>query len=365
VVTFRFYVVSTVAFFLALAVGVLVGSVLDGRIADGLQDRLERVETSLDETVAAIDQKNVEIDQLERYIEASAPYAVEGRLEATSTVVVAEPGLDAAPVEDLVRRLREAGSRVEGIVWLESRWELSDEQDLAAAAELAGVDSDDPAEVRAALWELVLAPEEAESGPNSTTTTTGEVPPGDQPAGAGPATTGPTTTGPTTTGPATTGPATTAPTTTAADVAAAPVFDRAPLSELAQAGLVRLQRTDGETESPGGELLLVAATGAASSLADPGAATTELVRRAAAAGVSSVLAEVAVLPEDGSEPERGRLVTEALETGPATFSTVDDLELIAGRVAVVLALAELRDGNVGRYGFGPDVDGVLPPWPGP
>lgn len=351
-VTFRFYVVSTVAFFLALAVGVLVGSVLDGRIADGLQDRLERVETSLDETVAAIDQKNVEIDQLERYIEASAPYAVEGRLEATSTVVVAEPGLDAAPVEDLVRRLREAGSRVEGIVWLESRWELSDEQDLAAAAELAGIDSDDPVEVRAALWELLLAPEEAESAPNSTTTT-GEVPPGDQPPGAGPATTAPTTTAP----------ATTAPTTT--DVAAAPVFDRAPLSELAQAGLVRLQRTDGETDAPGGELLLVAATGAASSLADPGAATTELVRRSSAAGVASVLAEVTVLPEDGSEPERGRLVTESLETGPATFSTVDDLELIAGRVAVVLALAELREGNVGRYGFGPDVDGVLPPWPGP
>lgn len=354
-VTFRFYVVSTVAFFLALAVGVLVGSVLDGRIADGLQDRLERVETSLDETVAAIDQKNVEIDQLQRYIEASAPYAVDGRLEATSTVVVAEPGLDAAPVEDLVRRLREAGSRVEGIVWLESRWELSDEQDLAAAAELAGVDSDDPAEVRAALWELLLAPEETESAPNSTTTTTGEVPAGDQPPGAGPATTAPTTTAP----------ATTAPTTTAADGASAPVFDRAPLSELAQAGLVRLQRTDGETEAPGGELLLVAATGAASSLADPGAATTELVRQAAAAGVASVLAEVAVLPEDGSEPERGRLVTEALETGPATFSTVDDLELLAGRVAVVLALAEVRDGTVGRYGFGPDVDGVLPPWPGP
>lgn len=349
-VTFRFYVVSTVAFFLALAVGVLVGSVLDGRIADGLQDRLERVETSLDETVAAIDQKNVEIDQLERYIEASAPYAVEGRLEATSTVVVAEPGLDASSVEDLVRRLREAGSRVEGIVWLESRWELSDEQDLAAAAELVGIDSDDPVEVRAALWDLLLAPEEAEPAPISTTTTTGEVPAGDQPPGAVPTTAVP---------------SMAVPTTTAVDVVTAPLFDRVPLSELAQAGLVRLQRTDGETEAPGGDLLMVAATGAASSLTDPGAATTELVRRSSAAGVASVLAELAVLPEDGSEPERGRLVTEALETGPATFSTVDDLELIAGRVAVVLALAELREGNVGRYGFGPDVDGVLPPWPGP
>ena len=80
-VTFRFYVVSTVAFFLALAVGVLVGSVLDGRIADGLQDRLDGVEASLDETVAAMDAKNVQIDELERYIEASAPFAVQGELD--------------------------------------------------------------------------------------------------------------------------------------------------------------------------------------------------------------------------------------------------------------------------------------------
>ncbi len=55
----------------------------------------------------------------------------------------------------------------------------------------------------------------------------------------------------------------------------------------------------------------------------------------------------------------------ALEDGAVAFSTVHDLELIAGRVATVLALSDVRDGTVGRYGYGPDVDAVLPAWQGP
>ena len=152
-VTFRFYVVSTVAFFLALAVGVVVGSVLDGRIADSLQDRLGNVERSLDETVALMDDKNVEIDEMQRYIESSAAFAVQGRLEESTTMVVAESGLDAGAVEDLVRRLREAGSRVEGIVWLEQRWDLDDPADREAVDALLTepADGSDAADLREAL----------------------------------------------------------------------------------------------------------------------------------------------------------------------------------------------------------------------
>lgn len=308
-VTFRFYVVSLVAFFLALAVGVLVGSVLDGRIADGLQARLASVERSLDETVALIDAKNVEIEQFERYVEASAPYAVQDRLASTSAVVVAEDGVDAGAVEDLVLRLRQAGSEVAGIVWLEARWDLLEADDLAAAAELTGTDSEDPAEIRAALWDQLLVAATPE--PESTTTV-------------------------------------------------AP-----PLSGAIEAGLVRFQRIDGESGTQGGEPLVVAVTGTASALSDPGAVTAELVGRSSAAGVRTVLAEVGEPPEEGAPVERGLLVAEALAEGPVEFSTVDNMELIAGRVAVVLALADLTEGDVGRFGYGPDVDGVLPPWPGP
>ena len=41
-------------------------------------------------------------------------------------------------------------------------------------------------------------------------------------------------------------------------------------------------------------------------------------------------------------------------------ATIDDLELVQGRLAAVLALADVVDGVVGHYGYGPDVDGAAP-----
>lgn len=350
-VTFRFYVVSTVAFFLALAVGVVVGSVLDGRIADELQNRLDGVEASLDETVAAIDAKNVQIDELERYIDASAPYTVQSRLDATSTLVVAETGIDDAAVADLVLRLRQAGSAVEGIVWLEPRWDLAEPDDLSAAATLAGVTSTDPATVRAALAQR-LVQGSGDGGTSEATTTTTAVPTTETVPGA--------------TAPSTEAPSSVAPSTTTTEVPPVALrFDAAPLSELADAGLVRLQGIDADQLAEGGELLFVAATGTDSTLAEPGEAAIELVRVASEAGVPAVLAEVTAAPAEGETAQRGTLIAGAFESGPVGFSTVDDLELIAGRVATVLALDVLRDGTVGRFGYGPDVDGILPAWQGP
>jgi hypothetical protein len=372
VVTFRFYVVSIVAFFLALAVGVVLGSVLDERIADSLQDRLDGVEASLDETVAAIDDKNAEIERLERYIEASAPFAVQGRLRGTAGLVVAEAGIDGAAVEDQVRRLRDAGSRVEGIVWLEPRWDLGDDADREAAAELVGLEPDAAREdIQAALREQLLGlasgssgeGEEQQSDAPTTTDAPATTEPAAEPSLPDPGPGEPVPTEASTTEPSTTEPATTEPTTT--EVAAPLVFDSAELRALVDAGLIRLQNVDGDVGEDAGELVLVAATGPGSTLARPGAASVALVRSAAERELPSVLAEVPARPDEGEQVERGTIIAAALESGPVGFSTVDDLDLIAGRVATALALAEGRDGRVGRYGYGPDVDGVLPPWQGP
>jgi hypothetical protein len=349
VVTFRFYVVSTAAFFLALAVGVVVGSVLDGRIADSLQDRLNRVETSLDDTVSSIDDKNAEIEELERYAEASAPFAVAGRLEATSSLVVAEDGTDTAAVEDLVRRLREAGSLVEGIVWMEPRWALGEREDETAVARIADVEDGDADELRSAAWAQVLgAGEAAEPDGDAEGTTTSQPPSGATTPGGGPATSEQ--------------PATT---TTLVRPAAPARFGDGPLEQLAEAGVLRLQAMDGGAGVEGGDLVVVAVTSTASALTRPGEAAAELVRAAADAEVPAVLAEVQVPAEEGEEVERGRLVRAAVQAGQVGFSTVDHLDLVAGRVATALALSDLREGNAGRYGFGPDVDGVLPQWQGP
>ncbi len=79
-------------------------------------------------------------------------------------------------------------------------------------------------------------------------------------------------------------------------------------------------------------------------------------------GVPTVLAEA--LPGDGVEEDRGAVISSAAGAA-GTYSTVDDLDLTVGRVATVLALSDARDGIIGRYGLGSDVDGILPRWQGP
>ncbi len=346
-VTFRFYLVSVVAFFLALAVGVVVGSVLDGRIADSLQDRLDRVETSLDETVAAMDDKNREIDELDAYVDASAPYAVQGELLETTSLVVAEPGVDTGTVEDLVTRLRQAGSRVDGIVWLESSWQLEDREQVELLAAIAGAGESTPEAVRRAFWAALLDPTEPgsegsdEPGDAATTTTV-----------EGPGTTvgDPTTT--------------LAPTTTEAPEDPADVFAHPMLANAEEAGLLRLQRIDGGDDVAGGEVVVAVVTGTGSSLDTPGEAAIEVAEQAALAGRAATLAEIFVSPPADPD-ERGELLSSLLHDGPLTFSTVDDLDRLPGRVATVLAIAQARDDVFGRFGIGSEADAVLPPWQAP
>lgn len=336
-VTFRFYLVSVVAFFLALAVGVVVGSVLDGRIADSLQDRLDRVETSLDETVAAMDEKNREIDDLERFAEAVAPFAVDDELSDTTSLVVVEPGVDAAPVEDLVARLRQSGSRVDGIVWLEPTWHEAEGDELKALTALAGSTGSTPSAVRRSFWAALFdTPSDTPSGSgegtgdDGTTTTVSEPLGGDTGASLG--------------------------------SPALDLFTSGLLAEAEAAGFVRLQRIDGTVPDGGGDLVVVAVTGTDSTARPAAAPSIEVAESAAAAGMAATVADVHVVDP---EVERGALVDGRLSDGSLTFSTVDDLDMVAGRVAVVLALSQARDGTFGRYGYGPDVDGVLPAWQGP
>ncbi len=356
-VTFRFYLVSVVAFFLALAVGVVVGSVLDGRIADSLQDRLDRVETSLDETVAAMDDKNREIDDLERYVEASAPFTVQGELAETTSLVVVEPGIDKGPVEDLVTRLRQAGSRVDGIVWLEPSWQLAEREQVEALAAIAGAQGSTPDAVRRSFWGALLdrtpaTGSETETPADPTTTAPeGTTPPdgADQPADQQ------TTEAPTTVAPTTEAPE---PDDTA-DVFAHPL-----LTEAEQAGLLRLQRLDGGEGVAGGELVVAVVTGTDSRFDTPGAAAIEVAEEAAAAERPTTLAEVFTLPQAESD-RRGELLDELIADGPLTFSTVDDLDRLAGRVATALALADAREQVFGRFGYGSEADAVLPAWQEP
>jgi hypothetical protein len=63
-----------------------------------------------------------------------------------------------------------------------------------------------------------------------------------------------------------------------------------------------------------------------------------------------------------ADPGRGVFVGRVRDESPLRerISTVDDLELFAGRAAVVLALHGTSDGTAGHYGIGDGADALLP-----
>lgn len=346
-VTFRFYVVSIVAFFLALAVGLVIGSVLDEGLFNSMADRLEGVERNLDETVASIDDKNRQISELERYVDGSASFAVASQLAETTSMLVIEPGVPAEPVEDLARRLREAGSQVAGLIWLEPRWDLTEDVDADDLRRVAGLPDAPEGRLRSQVWEAVLAEAVGvDDGPTGTNGANG--------ANGATSSTSPT--------------SSTLPTTTVAPVdpqdgdQPVDVFELPLLQALEDEGFLRLAPLDGPDLSEGGELLLVSVASASSELEDPGSAAAGLAGVAASADVPTVLAESATA--DGVAT-RGTITREAIGSALGRFSTVDHLDLLQGRVATVLALADGRSDIIGSYGYGEDVDGVLPRWQGP
>jgi len=108
----------------------------------------------------------------------------------------------------------------------------------------------------------------------------------------------------------------------------------------ADARVLLIDGTDSKTEMNG--------------MVDPAA------RAFVASDVPLVVAEVFRAQDDG--PDRGIRLGAVREDDDLRqiVSTVDDLELAEGRVTAVLALADLGRGVVGQYGYGAGADRSLP-----
>lgn len=327
-VSFRFYVVATVALFLALAIGIVIGSALNETIVSSLKESTARVEANLDESVAAMEKRKREIDQLDRFIDGVAPYAVDGRLADTTALVIADPAASEAQVDELVSLLQTADSDVDGVAWLTEKWALEKPSDRRLLSEITATpDSGAPAARRAAGWGAVLdqilgaTPAEGASGADPAVTTTSVA----------------------------------SPPTTVADL-----LELSILAELRDGGFVKLDQGDSAAGGPRGEVLLVVVTAAESQLGDAGGVAVEAATAAREAGVPTVVAE-SYDPAD-KLGDRATTLTTLRDSSPEGISTVDDLDLVAGRVGTVLALVDLMSGRSGHYGYGPGADRVLPEW---
>jgi hypothetical protein len=312
-INFRFHVVSIVAVFLALALGVVMGStVVDRAIVSSLRNRIDRVERHADQQQAENDALRAELGQRDAGTEASAPFAVTNRLTGVGLAVVVEAGASAEAVDSLVTLARTAGSNIGGALEVTPAWD--DDAKVADLRAAAGVAAGGARAVRAAAWNVLAR-------------------------------------------------------RIAAGVAADPAAD--PLARLADAGFVAYREVGGSTSAPPAFPAAWPGAGArAVYVVRPtaGDATAQAARTAYRAGALAEAGVDTTAAEDHRDgegvPARGVVLANVRddETLRVRLSTVDDFDIVEGRVASILSSADLGRGVSGRYGFGAGAEAPLPAW---
>lgn len=307
-INFRYHLVSLVAVFLALTIGIALGStVVKESIVDSLNTRIDDVRQEADNRKTENDALQRRNSQQDQWIGESGALAVAGRLRTRQALIVAERGVDADAVREVVDLAQRAGGVAPAIIWLEDKLRADTparRDDLRAAL---GITADDSA-VRAAAVDLLV-----------------------QRLHAGPA--------------------------NGAD----------PLSALLDAGFVSVEAasTDG-LESldsfPTSAAAIVAVVGRGVALDDP-TFVRELATACAQHDVPSVIAERDAGSDLAIYGGRATALAPVRTSDLAdSVATVDDLDHELGRVSTVLALAESFTGRPGHYGTG---TGAAHPFPTP
>jgi hypothetical protein len=158
VINLRYHIVSIAAVFLALGLGVALGSsFIDGAIVSRLESNVDNLQGQRDDLQAEVAQLSERIDALE---------ARQAQFELLATPLIGGDRLAGVPVmlivangvaDDLVARVRAsvvgAGAAYDGALFATDRFDLDQDGDRALLAELLGVASDDPGQLRSATFD--------------------------------------------------------------------------------------------------------------------------------------------------------------------------------------------------------------------
>jgi hypothetical protein len=303
-INFRFHLVSLIAVFLALGLGILVGSSVVDRV---IVDRLDHEITSVRNELKAANAQNSKLQQTQDFVNRVSSYAVDQRLADVPVALVAERGIDSNAVRQTLTTLQNAGADVPGVIWLTDAWRLDTSKELRALGDAVGA-TGNAASVRNNATRVLER--------RLTTRAAGR--------------------------------------SASADL----------LTKLSDAGFI--EYTDGDksalTRFPNRPARVLLLTGTDSKLNGTDTLTT-LVQNLTSDGDDTVVGEVynehhGAIPI----PERGASVTPIRGDNALRkrVSTVDDAELAQGQVSAVLALDQLAAGTVGHYGYGSGASSPLP-----
>jgi Copper transport outer membrane protein, MctB len=153
VISLRYHIVSLVAVFLALALGIVVGStVLQEGTVSVLRATSERVRKESDENSRRNVELTRQVGDLQRFGVAVLPELVQGRLKGRSVVLVDTDKVDSGMRDGVRKVLEDAGAQVEGqITFADERLALSADADRTAMGRLLAVDAGAPDVLRGEL----------------------------------------------------------------------------------------------------------------------------------------------------------------------------------------------------------------------
>jgi hypothetical protein len=307
-INLRYHIVSLVAVFLALGLGIVMGSTVISRVTvDALNDRLDVVQRSQ----GAIREENARLGQQAKQAQDFAvttrDQLLRGHLRNVPVMVVAVAGVDRRPVDELRQALSSAQANLEGTIWFTAKMRLSSDGDVRALATALDLPVGSADIVRRQALAKVAAAREgasAEASPLAALQIAGfltyEAPPL----------------------------ATSTTTSTPVNLNALPL--------------------------PNTRYLVV--SGAGAEVGDDVVAVPLVQAYAQASGR-------VVAAESGVDTDGGRAVFVGLlrgDTLAARLSTVDNIESPMGQTAAVLALEDLGVPRFGHYGVGPGAQRILP-----
>jgi hypothetical protein len=310
VINFRYHVVSLVAVFLALAVGVVMGyGILGQPTVKTLQNRVDSVRDHLNETRAENDQLRSSLDRANSTLDAFSSFGVTDRLPNVSVIVLAVRDVSSDVAQQSVTLAQQARADAPGILWLEPKWALRGDGDPDALSKALGIPSRRKSPLR-------------EQGYRALARRLAEGPP---PAGS-------------------------------EDL----------LENLVTQGFVSAEGVGSDDATvdiegvggPATRVLLVDRTGSSEL---PKSVVSPFSLAAADVKLPLVVGESY---DEDQGVDRGSLLDPVLKNDALAqvVSTVDDVELVEGRIAAVLALADLGRNVVGHYGFGSGATGSAPKW---
>jgi hypothetical protein len=153
VISLRYHIVSLVAVFLALALGIVVGStVLQEGTVSVLRATSDQVRRESEANRTKNLTLNQELSHWQSFGATVLPGLVQDRLKGRSVVLVDTDKVDDGLRDGVRKVLEDAGAEVDGqITFADERLALGAEADRTAAGRLLGADASDPEALRAGL----------------------------------------------------------------------------------------------------------------------------------------------------------------------------------------------------------------------